>query len=136
MYFLADLLTLDDLKTLALNKFISDLKRLWVSEGLVDCIVEIYNNTCGANDLKAAIVRALIEHRKELLHKPAFEALLFSIYCVALKTIALEDDIEAIFGASKALSHLHPYTPYGAEQPDMGGLDRRTRSVGAFNVAY
>ena len=39
-------------------------------------------------------------NRREL--KPAFEALLFSIYCVALKSMALEDDIDAIFGASKS----------------------------------
>lgn len=52
-----------------------------------------------APSLQRQVIDAASNRRKL---KPAFEALLFSIYCVALKTIALEDDIEAIFGASKS----------------------------------
>jgi hypothetical protein len=52
-----------------------------------------------ASSLQRQVIDAASNIRKV---KPAFEALLFSIYCVALKSIAIEDDIETIFGFSKS----------------------------------
>ncbi|KUL88694.1 hypothetical protein ZTR_05188 [Talaromyces verruculosus] len=52
-----------------------------------------------APTLQRQIIDAASNRRKL---KPAFEALLFSIYCVALKSMAPEDDVDAIFGASKS----------------------------------
>ncbi|PCG93965.1 Transcription factor [Penicillium occitanis (nom. inval.)] len=52
-----------------------------------------------APSLQRQVIDAASNRRKL---KPAFEALLFSIYCVALKSMALEGDVQSIFGASKS----------------------------------
>lgn len=76
MYFLADSLFLVDLQDLALDKFVDTLSKLWMSEGLVDCITEVYNNTPDDSALRTAVVEIVVKHRKDLLRKPAYEALL------------------------------------------------------------
>lgn len=47
-----------------------------MSEGLVECIMEVYNNTSGASDLRTAVIDTVVKHRQDLLGKPAYEALL------------------------------------------------------------
>ena len=68
---------LDELKTLALKKFQDTLTRLWVSERLVECIVEIYENTLEEpGGLREVVTRTVAQHREELLCKQAFQSLL------------------------------------------------------------
>lgn len=52
------------------------LEKLWVSEGLVECINEVYDNTSGTDDMRDAVIRIVVKHREELLRKPAYETLL------------------------------------------------------------
>ena len=52
------------------------LEKLWVSEGLVECISEIYNRTSGTDDIRNAVVSVVVKHREELLRMPAYGALL------------------------------------------------------------
>jgi hypothetical protein len=42
----------------------------------VGCIVEVFSNTISGDAMRAALVRSIIEHRKELLGKSAFEHLI------------------------------------------------------------
>jgi hypothetical protein len=76
VYFLADAFLLDQLKTAALRKFVDLLAKLWLSESLVECVVEVFRNTIKGDGMRTAVVRIVIEHRHELLSNPAFEHLI------------------------------------------------------------
>ena len=62
---------------MAQEKFISRLDDLWVSEGFVNCVAEIYANTPAANDdgMRSAVIDSSLNHVQELLSKKAFSAL-------------------------------------------------------------
>lgn len=49
-----------------------------MSEGLVACVNEVYENTSGADAMRDAVVSIIVKHREELLQKPAYEALLLN----------------------------------------------------------
>ena len=69
---------LDDFKAVALEKFRSKLDELWVSERLVGCIAEIYENTPSENDdgMRAAVVDTCVRHVDQLLSRKAFLSLI------------------------------------------------------------
>jgi hypothetical protein len=53
------------------------LAKLWVSEGLVECITEVYENTLPEDDCpRMAVGRTVTQHHQELLSKRAFQYLL------------------------------------------------------------
>jgi hypothetical protein len=56
---------------MALEKFRSKLGELWVSERLVGCIAEIYENAPSENDdgMRAAAVDTCVQHINQLLQK-------------------------------------------------------------------
>lgn len=60
-----------------MKKFQDTLARLWVSERLVECITEVFENTLPEDHgLRNAVVRTVAQHRDELLCKRAFQSLL------------------------------------------------------------
>jgi hypothetical protein len=76
VYALADEFLMDDLKTLALQRFKLVLHGLWISDTFVDCIQEIYSTTYGADDkLRQMVVHTAQEHLKELWKKTRFQDL-------------------------------------------------------------
>jgi hypothetical protein len=66
------------LKAVALEKFRTKLDELWVSERLVVCIAEIYENTPSENDdgIRAAVVDTCVQHVSQLLSRKAFLSLI------------------------------------------------------------
>ena len=63
---------------MALEKFRSKLDELWVSERLVGCIAEIYENTSPESDdgMRAAVVDTCVRHVDQLLSRKAFLSLI------------------------------------------------------------
>ncbi|KAI0547055.1 BTB/POZ domain-containing protein [Xylaria curta] len=77
VYVTAEFFMLDNLKQLALGRFRSKLKKLWVSELLFDCIREIYASTTPLEvGLRNAVVEVVAARRNDLWEKVAFQNLL------------------------------------------------------------
>ncbi|KAI1749785.1 BTB/POZ domain-containing protein [Xylaria castorea] len=78
VYVTAEYFMLDDLKQLALKRFKLNLKKLWVSEFLSDCIREVYASTTQSEyGLRNAVVEVACSHRSTLWEKKAFRDLLY-----------------------------------------------------------
>lgn len=77
VYFLADSFFLDELKTLAQEKFMRKLDELWVSEGFTACVAEIYANTIPetGSGIRSAVINISVNHIDELLLRTTFVAL-------------------------------------------------------------
>ena len=63
---------------MALEKFRSKLDELWISERLVGCIAEIYENTSPKSDdgIRAAVLDTCVRHIDQLLSRKAFLSLI------------------------------------------------------------
>lgn len=67
VYFLADMLCIDDLKTLAAEKFQGHLKNHWVLADFHEIVKDIYTNTASSDKaLRDGLLDAAIEHHGEL----------------------------------------------------------------------
>lgn len=78
VYFLADSFFLDELKTLAQEKFMRKLDEIWVSEGFTGCVAEIYTKTTleTGSGIRSAVINISVNHTNELLLRTTFVALI------------------------------------------------------------
>lgn len=76
MFAIADMFQMDDLKTLARERFEKQLKQHWISDTFTDCIREVYETT---QQTETAMRRMTVEmariHIKELYPQKCFQAL-------------------------------------------------------------
>ncbi|KAL6880824.1 hypothetical protein J3F83DRAFT_719954 [Trichoderma novae-zelandiae] len=75
VYQLADYFKVEGLKEYALQNFESKIKHLWVSEGFVDCIRDVYGATNLGYEMRKAILQTARSHLGELWEKKAFRLL-------------------------------------------------------------
>ncbi|KAL7810868.1 hypothetical protein V8C26DRAFT_409592 [Trichoderma gracile] len=75
VYQLADYFRVEGLRDYALHNFESKIKHLWVSEGFVDCIREVYGATDLGYEMRKAILQVVRLHLGELWEKKAFRLL-------------------------------------------------------------
>ncbi|KAI0416378.1 BTB/POZ domain-containing protein [Xylaria grammica] len=78
VYATAEFFMLDDVKRLALERFMEKLKHLWVSELLVGCIREVYASTTQPKDrLRSVVVDIVHDYRSTLWQRKAFQDLVY-----------------------------------------------------------
>ncbi len=71
VYQLADYFGIDDLQIYALGKFKTKAKSLWMSQGFLDCIPEVYASTRYAQcQMRQTVIGIIYEHSDDLWKEP------------------------------------------------------------------
>lgn len=74
---MADCYEISQLKTVALGQFREQLDALWASDGFIDCIEEVYDNTPDTDlQIREEIIFTVKEHIHILRPRKRFRALL------------------------------------------------------------
>ncbi len=77
VFAIADMFQMNDLKTLAREKFEKQLQQHWISDTFTDCIREVYETTQQTDTaMRRAAVKIASIHIEELYSQKCFQALL------------------------------------------------------------